>query len=153
VSFVSQQFPELNVKLVVTQEGKSEGTLSVWRFRGWPMEVLSFIPLPVKPGSIPDAAEKAKGWQAHSTHFRTICLVRTPGICKTRKNKLWGRSDFTKTVCHYRNKKSSGKFKAVPYRPPPAQKTTNTLVVSVIALDNKQINLYNRQLAKLCHRS
>jgi uncharacterized protein YqjF (DUF2071 family) len=29
VSFVSQQFPELNVKLVVTQEGKSEGTLSV----------------------------------------------------------------------------------------------------------------------------
>jgi len=135
VSFVSQQFPELNVKLVVTQEGKSEGTIVLFEDFSWLAYGSAIFYTTTGETRIDSwtAAEKAKGWTSTlNTFSKDMPCYASHVFVKLGKTSYGGDLISPKLSAITGTKNLLVKFKAVPYMTASGTKDDNTLVVSVI---------------------
>ncbi len=135
VSFACQQFPDLNVTLAVTQEGKSEGIVVLFEDFSWLAygnPVFYTTTGETRFDSWTDA-EKAKGWTSSLNTFSNDrpCYAR-PGFVKLGKTSYGGDLISPKLSAITGTTNLLVKFKAVPYMTASGTRDDNILEVSVI---------------------
>lgn len=138
VSFVCQQFPNLNVKLTVTQEGKSEGTVVLFEDFSWLAYGSAIFYTTTGETRIDswNAEQKSKGWTSTvntvpNSGNTPLCYARQ-GFVKLGKTAYGGDLISPKLSAITGTKNLLVKFKAVPYMTAAGAKDDNTLIVSVI---------------------
>jgi len=135
VSFTCTQFPSLNAKLVVTQGGKSEGTIVLfedfkWLTYGSP--IFYTTTGETRYDSWTDA-EKAKGWTTSvNPAYKFVALYARTGFVKLGLTRYGGDLISPKLSTLTGTKDLLVKFKAVPYKTAAGTKDDNILNVSII---------------------
>jgi len=138
VSFSCIQFPELNKTLVITQEGKGEGTIVLFENFNWLAygSAVFYTTTGETRYDVWTEAEKAKGW---TSTVNTVTGSGTTPLCYARQGfvKL-GKTSYGGDLISPKLSEISGtqnllvKFKAVPYMTAAGTKDDTKLVVSVI---------------------
>jgi len=138
VSFKCAQFPALNVTLVVTQEGKSEGTVVLFEDFSWLAYGSAIFYTTTNETRIDSwtDAEKGKGWTSTvntvtGSGTTPLCYARQ-GFVKLGKTGYGGDLISPKLTAITGTKNLLVKFKAVPYMTAAGTKDDTKLVVSVI---------------------
>jgi hypothetical protein len=135
VSFTCAQFPNLNAKLVITQGGKSEGTIVLFEDFSW-LNYGSPIFYTTTNETRYDswtAIEKAKGWTTSvNTFYNNVALYARTGFVKLGLTSYGGDLISPKLSAISGTKNLLVKFKAVPYMTAAGTKDDNLLVVSII---------------------
>ena len=135
VSFTCAQFPELNAKLVVTQEGKSEGIIVLFEDFNW-LAYGSAIFYTTTGETRFDSWTETKGW---TSTVNTVTGSGTTVLCYARQGFIkLGKTTYGGDIISPKLASISGtknllvKFKAVPYMTAAGTKDDNTLIVSLI---------------------
>lgn len=135
VSFTCAQFPALNAKLVVTQGGKSEGTIVLFEDFSWLAygSTVFYTTTNEKRYDSWTDVEKAKGWTTSvNTFYGNVALYARTGFVKIGLTSYGGDLISPKLSAIVGTKNLLVKFKAVPYMTAAGTKDDNILKVSLI---------------------
>jgi len=135
VSFVCAAFPNLNVTLVVKQEGKSEGTIVLFEDFNWLTygNAVFYTTTGETRYDSWTTAEQTRGWTTTVNPFYTkVALYSRPGFVKLGLTSYGGDLISPKLTALVGTKNLLVKFKAVPYMTAAGTKDDNMLVVSII---------------------
>lgn len=138
VSFTCAQFPNLNAKMVVTQEGKSEGIVVLFEDFSWLAYGSAVFYTTTGETRIDSwtTEQKNKDWTSTvntvtGSGTTPLCYARQ-GFVKLGKTAYGGDLISPKLSAITGTKDLLVKFKAVPYMTASGTKDDNTLIVSVI---------------------
>jgi len=135
ITFTCTQFPALNAKLVVTQGGKSEGTIVLFEDFGWVAygSTVFYTTTNEKRYDSWTDVEKAKGWTTSvNTFYGFVALYARTGFVKIGLTSYGGDLISPKLSAITGTKNLLVKFKAVPYMTAAGTKDDNILNVSII---------------------
>lgn len=136
VTFTCAQFPELNATWVLTQEGKSEGTIVLFEDFNWLSSSPTIIFYDASNTIRYDSwspEDLAHGWTSTVNTFAgSECLYATHGVAKLGKTSYGGDIISPKLSSIVGTKDLVVKFKAVPYLTAGGTQDDNFLNISII---------------------